>query len=67
MENDRHLFFWMALTDIIYLVICVVFVLFISSSEEPFIFRREYCLLMIPLILSLCAQSVIMYHEATKE
>ena len=63
----KHLYFWTAVIDIIYVVLCFVLIFSTCNKDNSFIFYREYSLAIIPLILFLMFQFVVFYSKVTDE
>lgn len=63
----KHLYFWTAVIDIIYVVLCFVLMFYTCNENNSFIFYREYSLAIIPLMLCLMFQFVVFYSKVTDE
>lgn len=63
----KHLYFWTAVIDIIYVVLCFVLMFYTCNKDNSFIFYREYSLAIIPLMLCLVFQFVVFYCQITDE
>ena len=63
----KHLYFWTAVIDIIYVVLCFILMFSTCNENNSIIFYREYSLAIIPLILILMFQFVVFYSKVTDE
>jgi hypothetical protein len=63
----KHLYFWTAVIDIIYVVLCLVLMFSTCNENNAIIFYKRYSLAIMPLILCLMFQFVIFYNEVTDE
>ena len=62
----KHLYFWLTLTGIIYIILTLVFMI-CCVALETITFNKSYCLILIPLVLYLLMQTIINYCEITDE
>lgn len=58
--------FWLTLMNLL-LIICMSIFIFFMAWKETFIFRKEYCLLIVPFLLYTIAQFAINYGELIEE
>lgn len=63
----KHLYFWISVIDIIYVVLCFILMFSTCNENSSIIFYKEYSLAIIPLILCLMFQFVVFYHEIIDE
>ena len=63
----KHLYFWISVIDIIYVVLCFILMFSTCNENSSIIFYKEYSLAIIPLILCLIFQFVVFYHEIIDE
>lgn len=63
----KHLYFWIAVIDIIYVVLCFVLILSTCNENISIIFYKEYSLAIIPLMLCLMLQFVVFYCQIIDE
>jgi hypothetical protein len=64
--KNKHCKFWLTVGSGVTMVMLFVFMIAMSIVVE-FNFKKEYCLLLIPILLYTVAQSVINYCEMTDE
>ena len=63
----KHLYFWISVIDIIYVVLCFILMFSTCNENSSIIFYKEYSLAIIPLILCLIFQFVVFYCQITGE
>ena len=63
----KHLYFWISVIDIIYVVLCFILMFSTCNENSSIIFYKEYSLAIIPLILCLIFQFVVFYYQITGE
>lgn len=63
----KHLYFWTAVIDIIYVVLCVILIFSTCNENVSIIFYKEYSLAIIPLVLCLMFQFVVFYSKVIDE
>ena len=66
MEKNRTLYFWLTIGSMINLFAYFILMLIISLKEQ-IIFKKEYCLFMIPLLIYSIFQFIINYVKVTEE
>jgi prolipoprotein diacylglyceryltransferase len=66
MEKNRTLYFWLTVGSMINLLVYFISMLIIPAKEQ-IIFKKEYCLFMIPLLLYSIFQFIINYVKVTEE
>ncbi len=66
MEKNRTLYFWLTVGSMINLSAYFILMLIIPVKEQ-IIFKKEYCLFMIPLLLYSIFQFIINYVKVTEE
>ena len=66
MENNRPMEFWLTIGSLASLVCCFLFVAFCIFKEQ-FIFKKEYCLALIPAMVYFMLQFVINYVKITED
>ena len=64
--KNKHCKFWLTVGSGVTMVMLFVFMIAMSIVVE-FNFKKEYCLLLIPILVYAVAQSVINYCEMTEE
>lgn len=62
--GNRHIQFWLTLGSFISLIGLLLFMLFMVF-KEVISFRKEYCLLLLPILLYNMLQFVINYSNLT--
>ena len=65
MNNEKIWQFWLTIGSLINLICCFLFILFCSHKEQ-FIFKKEFCLLLIPELIYFMFQFVINYVKITE-
>lgn len=60
----RHTYFWLTLFGILYSVGIFVFMI-ICAIYETIVFKKIYCLLLLPLFIYLLVQTIFNYCELT--
>lgn len=63
----KHLYFWIALIDLIYGVSCFPLIILCSSAKTELIISAEYGILLLPLLLLLMFQFIIFYNKITED
>ena len=66
MEKNRTLYFWLTVGSMINLLVYFILMLIIPLKEQ-IIFKKEYCLFMIPLLIYSIFQFIINYVKVTEE
>ena len=66
MEKNRTLYFWLTVGSMINLLAYFIPMLIIPAKEQV-IFKKEYCLFMMPLLLYSIFQFIINYDKVTEE
>ena len=66
MEKNRTLYFWLTVGSMINLSVYFILMLILPLKEQ-IIFKKEYCLFMIPLLLYSIFQFIINYVKVTEE
>lgn len=66
MEKNRTLYFWLTVGSMINLLVYFILMLILLLKEQ-IIFKKEYCLFMIPLLLYSIFQFIINYVKVTEE
>lgn len=66
MEKNRTLHFWLTVGSMINLFVYFILMLIIPLKEQ-IIFKKEYCLFMIPLLIYSIFQFIINYVKVTEE
>lgn len=62
---NNHVKFWITLGSLITFITLFLFMLFVGAKEE-IIFRKEYCLLIIPILIYNAFQFIINYYTLTE-
>ena len=65
MNNERILEFWLTFGSLIGLICCFIFIIFCVCKVQ-FIFYKEYCLFLIPLLIYFVFQFTINYVKITE-
>ena len=65
MKNEKNWHFWLTFGSLISLMCCFLFILFCVYKEQ-FMFKKEYCLLLIPELIYFIFQFVINYTKITE-
>ena len=60
----KHIYFWVAFIDLIYVFIILAFIAYAGVCEQ-FIFYKQYCLIFMPILLGIMFQFVIFYDKLT--
>ena len=63
---NKHLQFWLTIGSLFSLVGLLIFMLWCAFKEQ-FIFRKEYCLFLMPTLLYLIFQMVVNYANLTED
>lgn len=66
MEKNRTLYFWLTVGSMINLFVYFIPMLILPLKEQV-IFKKEYCLFMMPLLLYSIFQFIINYDKITEE
>lgn len=66
MEKNRTLYFWLTVGSMINLLVYFILMLILPLKEQ-IIFKKEYCLFMIPLLIYSIFQFIINYVKITEE
>ena len=66
MKKNRILYFWLTVGSMINLFAYFIPMLIIPAKEQ-IIFKKEYCLFMIPLLIYSIFQFLINYDKITEE
>ena len=66
MKGNRTLYFWLTIGSMINLLAYFILMLIIPLKEQ-IIFKKEYCLFMIPLLIYSIFQFIINYVKVTEE
>ena len=66
MEKNRTLYFWLTVGSMINLSAYFILMLILPLKEQ-IIFKKEYCLFMIPLLIYSIFQFIINYVKVTEE
>lgn len=66
MEKNRTLYFWLTVGSMINLLAYFILMLILPLKEQ-IIFKKEYCLFMIPLLFYSIFQFIINYVKVTEE
>lgn len=66
MEKNRTLYFWLTVGSMINLLAYFILMLILPLKEQ-IIFKKEYCLFMIPLLIYSIFQFIINYVKVTEE
>jgi len=64
--KNKHLKFWLAVGSGIIMVMLLTFIIGMAIVEQ-FNFKKEYCLLLIPILVYAVAQFTINYCEITED
>lgn len=64
--DNRHIQFWLIIGSLITFVMTFVFMLGMAALEEvSVIFKKEYCLFFIPILIYLMFQFIVNYCNLT--
>lgn len=66
MENNRDIQFWMTFGSLVSLILCIGFILFCGIKEE-FVFRKQYCLFLIPVLFYFMFQFIVNYIKIVED
>lgn len=64
--NNRHLYFWLTIGSMFTGSLVFIFILFMCIKEQ-IQFHKQYCLLLIPILVYLIIQFIINYDKLTDE
>ena len=60
----KQIYFWTAFIDLIYMFFILAFIAYVNGCEQ-FIFHKQYCLILIPILLGIMFQFVFFYDKLT--
>ena len=63
---NRHSKFWLTFGSLVTIIILFVFIIFVCY-KEVIIFYKQYCLVLLPLLLYSIVQFVNNYYNLTEE
>ena len=60
--NEKAGEFWLTLGSLMSLICCFLFIMFCVSKEQ-FMFKKEYCIFLIPVLIYFIFQFVVNYSK----
>ena len=60
----KQIYFWVTFIDLLYVFFILAFIAYAGICEQ-FIFYKQYCLILVPILLGIIFQFVFFYDKLT--